>query len=148
MATAPRATAGVIDFSKTFGGKAAPAAAEQREKAQFWMNLGYHVDVTVEGEAGPEQQTRFVSLPIGLPLDGMEPVKVNGNNASWRAFQEARNSLLKQLQDGAQGLEPGEERLVQLDVVIRRVKGEDQTPAIADEANPFVAGFNAFAPVG
>lgn len=89
---------GILDF--TVGAGNAPAqssvrnvGAANRPKAKLWLNIGYM------------KNGKFVNLPMGLPLDTMEPAKVSGQNQDWNNFQTARNELLKALQNIQ--LEPG-----------------------------------------
>lgn len=79
-------------------------AREEREQAKVWINIGYYV--TVAGENGEE--TRFVNLPLGMPLDTMKPVKITGQNQSWMKLQTARNGLLDEMQKLGAELKPGQ----------------------------------------
>lgn len=95
---------------------------EDRPKSQVWINVGYEVEVA--NEQG-EQEKLFVSLPYGLPIDTMEPAKVNGSD-KWAAYQGARNDLLAQIQQLASQMQPGEEKTLNLQVQVRRVKNDTQ----------------------
>lgn len=98
---------------------AAPASANQKPSAQVWLNLGYDVEVT---NADGTIETRFVSLPVGIPVDTTDPVEMRGRNADYLAFTKRRNELLETLQAAAKGLKPGEETKVSgLQIQIRRV---------------------------
>lgn len=127
-----------LDFKRTF---AAPTAAKDsakadRPKAQFWLNIGYAVQVPVEG-GGMEQ--RFISLPSGIPLDTMEELKTNSSNAMFAAMQAARNDLFKQLMAAAEKLEPGEDKIFgeegTLQIQLRHVREENAE--ISPEDNVF-----------
>lgn len=114
---------------------ATSAAAETRAKSEFWLNVGYTVEVdTDEGVV-----ERFVSLPFGIPLDTMKPLDVSGNSDAFAYLRMAQNDLLEALLEAANELKPGESRVLgagdQLSIEIRRVKGErtDLKPG----ANPF-----------
>jgi hypothetical protein len=120
----------VSPFAKTFGAKAAPA--NDKPKAQFWLNLGY--GVVVEGEDGPEN--RFVSLASGIPLDGQEVLATNSRNVAFAQLQAARNDLHDQLMELAAQLAPGEDRIVQLEVQLRRVN-EDVAVTVDPSRNMF-----------
>lgn len=125
-----------IDFDKlSFGKKenATTAAKSEQQKAEFWLNIGYGVDVPVEG-GGTE--SRFVSLPQGIPLDTQEHVAVKGKNVEWKAFQAARNGLLDQIMAVAQQLEPGEDRVLNLQIQLRRVNS-DADETVDASTNPF-----------
>ena len=105
----------ILDFNK------GPATTERRQdqtrpEAKVWLNLGY------------EANGRFVNLPLGLPIDTMEPVKVNGSE-EWAQFQTARNNLLKALQGAGDKLQPGEEQEVRMIIKIRRVNEHTEVDA-------------------
>lgn len=87
-------------------------------KAKTWLNIGY----TING--------RFVNLPLGMPLDTMQPAAATGQNSDWVSFQTARNNLLQRLQNIGDNLQPGEEVDVPvLTIKIRRVNEELQADA-------------------
>lgn len=104
----------------------APESA-QKPKAQLWLNLGY----TIEG-AGKEGEDVFVSLPTGIPLDTQEPVQTNVKSEDFRALRSAQNDLLSDLLKYAEGLEPGQETIINLQVQLRRVKGDEAPIAPAE----------------
>jgi hypothetical protein len=125
--------------SGLFGNKspASAPAADDRPKAQFWINVGYAVEVQVSGPDGKTvQEQRFVSMPIGIPVDTQEELKTNTRNVEWNMLQQARNELVHALTEAGNELEPGEERIVNLQVQLRRVKDEAAAPDIT--ANPFL----------
>lgn len=118
---------------KKFGEKATTAAAE-KPKAQFWLNIGYQTTVIED----KEEVTKFISLPVGIPLDTMELREVKGSNADYRALLSAQNDLLEQLKAHAAKLEPGDETIIgegALVIQLRRVKAEDV--AIPADANKY-----------
>ena len=124
-----------LNFTKVFGKAAAPVAAgtaqDDRPKAQYWLNIGYQADGVIEGEDTP----RFISLPVGIPLDTMETLPTNSRNQVYAMQQAARNDLMAQLIDHAQGLEPGQSTIVNLQIELRRVN-EDAGPVDASHS-PF-----------
>lgn len=123
-----------IDFTKTFGKPAAttkPAATATRPKSQYWLNIGY--DSGVIGEDG---KSKFVSLPAGIPLDGQEPLPTNSRNAEFSAFQAARNNLMEQIQAAAEALAPGEEKMLNLQIQLRRIN--EDAAELPAEQNAFV----------
>jgi len=125
---------GDISFEKTFGNqaKAATAVKEDRPKANLWLNIGYSVEVdTAEGV-----EQRFVSLPVGIPLDTMEPLPTNSRNADFAAFQAARNNLHEQIMAAAQALQPGEEKILNLQIQLRRVN--EESVAVDSSKNQFI----------
>lgn len=116
----------IQSFSKTFGASNNNAAASNsdRPKAKFWLNIGY--------TAGEGEDSKFISLPTGIPLDTQEPLSTKSSNEDFRAMRCAQNDLLEQLIAFAEGLEPGAEGIIQLQVQLRRVK-EEAAPIAADE---------------
>ena len=127
-----------INISKpVFAAKSTAAApANARPKAQVWMNIGYEIEVpSTEGT----METRFINLPMGLPLDTMEEVPTTSSNQVFAAMQVAKNDLLKQLLAAAAELVPGQERIVNLQVQLRRVNDANANAMLADpDVNPFL----------
>lgn len=117
-----------LNFKELLASKQAAQqpAKEELPKAKFWLNLGYESPVAEE-----DGSKRFVSLPLGLPLDTQEPVKIAGKNKDWQAFQAARNGLLAQLMELAETLQPGEDAVFTMEVQLRRVSEGD---VVVDEA--------------
>jgi hypothetical protein len=130
-----------IEFSKTFGAGAPTSGAaantsgagsrSDAPKAKIWLNVGY----VAEG-AGENGEDRFVSLPVGIPLDTQDRVQTNTRNADYNDFQAARNDLLDQLLAVATGLEPGEDAVLNLQIQMRRVSEERQSTTVT-EGNKF-----------
>lgn len=120
----------IQSFNKTFGAKAAETTKsnDAKPKAQFWLNIGYVANEGTEDE-------KFISLPTGIPLDTQEPLPTNVSNEDFRALRSAQNDLLEQLIAYAQDLEPGQSGIIQLQVELRRVKGEEK--AIAPDENKY-----------
>lgn len=115
--------------------KPSAAATEARVKSEYWLNVGYVVEV--DTDEGVVQ--RFVSLPFGIPLDTMKPLEVSGSSDAFAYLRMAQNELLESLLEAANQLQPGESRVIgcgdQLSIEIRRIKGE-RTDLKAG-ANPF-----------
>lgn len=126
-----------IDFNRTFGAgnnnssAASTSTTTDKPKAKFWLNIGY-----VAAGAGDDGEDRFVSLPVGIPLDTMEHVATNSRSDSYREFQSARNDLLDQIMSVAAELAPGQDQELNLTIQLRRV---------AEEQAPVEAGNNRFA---
>lgn len=124
-------------FAGMFGNKGAPAAqtpAADRPKSQFWLNIGYEAEPGAEGEDAGE--FNFVSLPVGMPLDGMNHLTVPNKDGVFKEFQLQRNQLLDDVAAKATALKPGESCFVNLRVQIRRV-ADDAAPAAANPASRF-----------
>ncbi len=117
-----------------------PAGGQSRRdlpQATIWVNVGY----TLEG-AGKDGEDLFISLPVGLPIDTMQPVSESSNNADYANMQQARNALLAQLIEASNAFEAGEERLLPgLQIQMRRVKNKE----VGDvAANPLVKPIDLF----
>lgn len=110
--------------------------AQDRPKAEFWLNVGYSSDTKDE-----DGTYRFVSLSQGIPLDTIEDLPTNSSNSMFAAFQGARNDLRDQLLSVAKELDPGQATLVAEDsstglcIQIRRVREEIAAPT--GNANPY-----------
>ena len=111
-------------------GQAAAATAE-KPKSQYWLNVG--LDASGAGMEGYD----FLSLAMGIPLDGMETLSTNSKNLQFAQFQQARNALYEQLMELAKNLKPGEAAIVPLQVQVRRVGNDNPAPDAS--ANPFLA---------
>lgn len=127
------------DFEMRFGAKSNVRAAgkgQNDEKSEFWINIGY-----LAKGAGPEGEDIFVSLPMGLPLDTMKPLKTNSSNEAFAQLQAARNDVWEQLMAIASELKAGEERILNADaalqIQIRRVR-EETTVSVDESKNKFV----------
>ncbi len=126
-----------INITKpVFASKTAATAGTARPKAQIWMNLGYEIEVPATDGT---METRFINLPMGLPLDTMEEVATTSTNEVFAAMQIAKNDLLKQLLAAAADLPAGGERIVNLQVQMRRVNDAAANVQLSDPAiNPFL----------
>lgn len=145
-----------IDLTKTFGRSAAPVAngsrtadVSERKKANFWLNFGYSVPVRYQDGS---EETRFVSLPVGIPLDTMEITTPSRGTDEYRSLIAAGNDLHQQIMDVAVTLQPGEERIICADqnnglsIQIRRVKAD--APPIANAENLFARKLDLAGVVG
>lgn len=109
---------------------------EERPKSEYWVNVGYSVEVEYLEDGEKRTAQEFVSLPIGLPIGPEMKKKPQGSDPIFLAKQTARNELLEQLlAHAAETLKPGETKIVDLQVEIRRIKGEPE--AIKTEDNAF-----------
>lgn len=120
------------------------AASNARPKAEFWLNIGYNVNVEVTDAQGVvSTESRFVSLPVGIPLDTMTLLPTDSQNEAYRAFQSARNGLHEAIMGVAKTLKAGEEKFLggsgaagELVIQLRRVSGP--AAPVQAAANPFV----------
>lgn len=104
----------INDQAVTFGSRnrnrpeeGATGSKRDLPKAKFWLNIGYLATI------GEEQ--RFVSLPLGIPLDTMEKLNTRANNQDYAQFQAMRNELLADMIEQASALEPGQEVIIACD---------------------------------
>ena len=84
--------------------KSAPAAAQERPREEFWLNIGWYADATDES-GQPFRQ--FISLNYGIPLSSVKEEKL-GSNPAWNALVQAKNGILQQLLAKANELQPGQ----------------------------------------
>lgn len=129
-----------IQPQRTFGSFAQDqqaTAPEPRPEAQVWLNFGYESDPVTNRVTG-EAETKFVSLPVGIPLDTQKPI----DKRNMSELQAAQNDLLSDLQEAAASLEPGEEREVILVCRMRRINSNVAPTVGAD--SPFARKVELF----
>jgi hypothetical protein len=106
-------------------------AREERPQAQTWLNIGY--------VAGEGEDAKFVSLPVGIPLDTQKALDIP-RSPEFAMFRAAQNDLLAQLQAAAAELQPGQDVIIGVDgglaIQLRKVAGPAETPPV-DGTNPY-----------
>jgi hypothetical protein len=111
----------------------------QRPTATLWLNIGYEIAVPVSDGTTTTTENRFINLPMGIALDTMEEVKTTSSNETFAALQIAKNDLLKQLLQAGADLQPGQERIVNLQVQLRKVNDPAANAGLSDpNVNPFL----------
>jgi hypothetical protein len=120
-----------VDFEKRYGVNQGGSNAD-KPRAKYWLNVGYSTTVMI----GTVEEERFISLPLGIPLDTQEKLKVNSKNDDFAAQQTARNHLFEQIMEVAGALKPGEDRLLNLQIQLRAIS--DDREAITPDANKFI----------
>lgn len=124
-----------LDFDKTFGskpaGKSTGSKADQ-PKAQFWLNIGY----AAQRDTPEGVEDIFISLPMGIPLDTQEALPTNSRNHQYAQFNGARNNLMEQIMDAAKLLAPGEQRVLNLEIQLRRVN--EEAADVSNEDNQLI----------
>lgn len=106
------------------------ATPEARPQAELWLNVGYEVPHTSVVDGVKVQETRFISLPVGIPVDTMDHVATNQRSEDYRNLQHARNNLLDHILAKSQELKPGESVNLNLTIQLRRVDSPaDQAPS-------------------
>ena len=125
--------------SKVFGARnpTQNTNKEDRIPAKFWLNIGYSIDLmnTLTGEV----ETKFVSLPQGIPLDTMVRRDVSKGTPTFLAQATARNDLLDQILEVCATMKPGEDKIIgdtgDLQLQIHCVA--DAAEVVAPTDNPF-----------
>lgn len=117
---------------------AAESAKEERPQAKFWLNIGYEVAVK---DADGVEGTRFISLPVGLPLDTQQH-RVTRGTGEVAQIISAGNDLLDDLIKAAQAIPAGETKLVNLQIQIRHVQEASAIPAGTNAFSPAAVGLN------
>lgn len=126
--TAPAATAQNTSRQGRRNGPRLDANGQPLPESKLWLNFGY------------TKNDKFISLPLGLAIDTMEPQVARGQNVEFNKQVAAQNGLLKALQDAGFKLEPGETQTIVLECQLRRV---NEKMEIADEDNEFAIDFSA-----
>lgn len=108
----------------------AQTTPETRPQAELWLNVGYEVPHTSVIDGVKVEETRFISLPVGIPVDTMDHVATNQRSEDYRNLQHARNNLLDHILAKSQELKPGESVNLNLTIQLRRVDAPaDQAPS-------------------
>lgn len=116
-------------FQNSMGIPAPTTSRADLPKAQLWVNLGYDSGIKLE-----DGTTRFVSLPQGIPLDTQEELSTRSSNAEYSKLQQARNHLLQQVIEACSDLAPGQSKIINLQVQVRRVMDDaEDIPEIENE---------------
>lgn len=126
--TAPAATAQTFARQGRRNGPRLDANGQPLPESKLWLNFGY------------TKNDKFISLPLGLAIDTMEPQVARGQNVEFNKQVAAQNGLLKALQDAGFKLEPGDTQPIVLECQLRRV---NEKMEIADEDNEFAIDFSA-----
>lgn len=126
-----------VDFSKMAAAPAnastAAPAAQDKPKAQVWLNVG--MTVPIQNENG-EVEEISITLPLGIPIDTQESAEMT-NSAKMNQLRQAKNYLLETLQEAGKALKPGESEPVNgLELSLFRV-GKREAPVAGD--NPLLA---------
>lgn len=96
-------------------------AQQTRKPSEFWINVGLPTGVS-------DDKFSFLSLPLGIPLDTMNPVELRGNNQEFLEFRAAQNHLLEQVLAEAKKLGAGMSVELPLMVQLRRISGDPVVP--------------------
>lgn len=94
-----------------------------REQTMQWLNVG--ITCHVNGE------DKFVSLPLGIPLDSMEPKRYSGSNESYAEFVSAQNELIEAIKSLFQEIPQGTSKRLnsrQFTLELRHAEEASTTP--------------------
>lgn len=141
-------------FGSTFGRSNDAPAANDRPKAQYWLNLGY---VAQGKDDSGNDTTYFVAIGGmggqngrstlgGIALDSMSDFPLTGS-ANMQALRKQQNELRQQLIEAAGKLAPGESRIISTDpntnlsIELRRVSAEVNAEDVETAASPVKLAF-------
>lgn len=124
-----------------------PQQKADKPKSEFWLNIGVELNDPYYPFVSPKK--------AGIPLDWIEEADVRapkGPNPSeaqvaYHTMTQRQNYLRQLIREAAAQLAPGESRILNLSVELRRVGAEDQVdPTAAAEAVAVFEGFDVFSP--
>jgi len=95
--------------------------AQDRPRAKVWGNYG----IMMDGE--------FVPLPLGSPIDTMEPASVTGQNVAAVRLNTKKNKVLEAFKALGNGMAPGETRFIDVVFQLRRVSDDLEIVPASDE---------------
>jgi hypothetical protein len=128
----------ILNFNRTNSAPQAGEPVQQREAAQFWLNIGYFTEIP-NSQTG-ELEPVFISLPFGIALDTMTRKSVERVSGFKLKLAVGANKLLDNLLAAGVKLEPGESKVLDigeqsgLALELRRVKGNSEVPVAEAEA--------------
>jgi hypothetical protein len=123
------------DRFKTAQAQANTQKADDRPKAQLWLNIGLPTDYKA---ADGSDKYSFLSLATGIALDTMAPIEIKGRNKEYNDFAAAQNRLREMLLEHLKDLKPGESVEVDLKIMARRVD-DAPVPNSDPNTNQFLA---------
>ena len=92
---------------------------QEQKNSEGWINVGYETE-SVTG-------TCFVKLPLGIPLDNIQPSKISNPDSDFGQLLLAQNGLLADLQKKVKEMQPGERLIIPLQVELYRKREEIQS---------------------
>jgi hypothetical protein len=116
-------------------GNASSNAGVKRPSADYWLNVGYSKVIGSDEQGNP--RSTFVSTPRGIALDNMiQCDTAKTNSKEYADLQANQNKLYDDIMAVARTLKPGEERILNLKVQLRRKK-EENAPVVVTDDSPF-----------
>lgn len=104
---------------------------EDRKPTKYWLNVGL------------QRQDKFLTLPMGIPLDDLEPKPIPGpqsKNQDFRNLRIGEAQLHGKIQEIMAGLKPGQSIKLPLEVEIRMVDEKMEPTEKEVENNPYAVG--------
>lgn len=89
---------------------------DERVNAKVWLNIGFVSEFKDE-----DGKNIFISLPKGIALDTMGDVKVGNKDSEYNNILQTKNDLKAMLLKAAEGMQPGERQVINLQVEIYKV---------------------------
>lgn len=112
-------------------GKDNKSQPNEKVKSLHWINVG--AEFEIDGEKV------FVSLPMGIAMDNIQPSDYRGNNEKWAAFIKAQNMLIEyikgQLEENVD--DNGIVDLPKLLIQGRKVKDKEEVVVKSQIVSPF-----------
>jgi hypothetical protein len=107
----------------------AEAGKAKMEAARYWINVGI------------ERNGKFLSLPLGIPLDKLKAKPVPSTPGDFHNLRQAEAELWSEIEMLKASLSPGQE--VDLDLTVRiRMTAEKEEKETAENLNPYSLGNN------
>lgn len=98
----------------------------KRPPAQFWVNVG------------KEKNGKLLTLPMGIPLDGLTAKPIKGKpDSEFAKMRAAEADMWEQFWAFCKTLKPGEAKRLNFVVEVRRVSEQE---AVEEETNEFALG--------
>lgn len=107
-------------------------AKEERKVPDFWVNVGYEMPDPETGE------NVFISLPVGINIDDLQPRKLNATDPRINQINAARNHLLRVLQEDAANMEAGTSVILDFLQVQLLRRTQEGKGVLDTNANPFI----------
>ena len=129
----------VLDFNAAGNSNNAGNGATERVKAQHYLNIGYEAEWT-DPETG-EKFVEFISIPVGVAIDTMNPREVRGKDPKYRWILQSGNALLAQLQGMVASLPAGESGVIPA-LEVRGTHASGAQPALDEATTAAVPQFS------
>lgn len=102
------------------------AAGDELPESKGWINIGY---VKALPDAMGNMVKRFINLASGIPVDSIPVFKASPTNK----LRHEQNHLGALVKDELEQMQPGEERILHLEVRLRRVYDQSEIALQTEE---------------